>query len=251
MDNRQPTFPPLLSGRGLTVGKDPFGHACAKAKRGEAGAGDLFWSEVTESLRFALVLEPDVAWERCGEMAYAAMVAFGDAAGALIPPEVAITYQWPNVIQMNDGQIGSVELLVGEDEQEEPAWMVLGLNVRLVPDFADMNPGENYHVTSFWDEGCGDVTRTDLLESVARHLVNGIHTWSEDGFKLIHEQWLGRLNKDAQLSREFAVPKARFVGLDEVGNGLLSVGGETVSYSLIDVLERVPDTLINEGAEGQ
>lgn len=237
MNGRQPTFPPLLSGYGLAVGRDPFENACVKAKKGEAGAGDLFWSEITECLRFALVLEPDVSRARCGEMVYTAMVAFGDAAGALIPPEVAISYQWPNVIQMNDGQIGSVDLSVGGDDDEEPAWMVVGLDVRLAPNFADMNPGENYHVTTFWDEGCGDITRTDLLESVARHLVNAIHTWSEDGFKPIHEQWLGRLNKDARLSRELASQDTKFVGLDEVGNGLLSVQGTTTSRSVIDALE--------------
>ncbi|MGI9357696.1 MAG: biotin/lipoate--protein ligase family protein [Rhizobiaceae bacterium] len=238
MNDRHPTFPPLLSGHELTTGNDPFVYACADAAKGAVGAGELFWSKERESLRFALVLEPDVPRARCGEMVYAAMVAFGDAAGALIPPEVAITYQWPNVIQMNNGQIGSVDLQVSQNEEsEEPAWMVLGLNARLMPDFADMNPGENYHVTTFWDEGCGNITRTGLLESVARHLVNAIHTWSEGGFKPIHRQWLSRLNSNAQLSPELARPDTKFVGLDELGSGLLSVGGEMISRSVVDVLD--------------
>ena len=51
-------------------------------------------------------------------MLFAAMVAFGDAAGAVIPPEVAITYRWPGSILMNDGEVGSASLMISDSEIE-------------------------------------------------------------------------------------------------------------------------------------
>lgn len=235
-----PTFPPLLSGHSIGIDEDPMDWACARAQDGKLGAGDLVWSEVQNQLRFALVLEPEVERARCAEIAYVAMVAFCDAVGALIPPEVAITFQWPNVIQMNDGEIGMVDLIVSDDELDGiPTWMVLGLDIQLIPDFADMNPGENFHRTTLWDEGCGEINRTELLESTSRHFVNMIHTWSEDGFKPVHAHWLGRLNKKNQLAPGQSPDDLKFVGIDEIGNGLLAFDGRTNSHPMIETLSEL------------
>lgn len=233
----EPTFPPLLCGHKLLAGEDPLQRACAGVAAGDFGAGDILWSEETNHLRFALVLEPEVSRERCGEMVYAAMVAFGDAAGALIPPEIAVTYQWPGTIQMNDGQIGFVDLVVSDAASDGvPIWMVLSLDIQMMPGIAETNPGEHYHVTTLWDEGCGEITLTELLESTSRHLVNAIHNWSEDGFKPVHEQWIGRLNKDMKLGLDYQADDQVFVGLDEVGSGLLRVAGDMRSVPIIDAL---------------
>ncbi len=238
MSQSPPTFPPLLNGHALRSGLEPFSHTCDRAKEGEFSAGDLVWSQETDRLTFALVLEPDVPRHRCGEMLYVAMVAFGDAAGALIPPEVAITYQWPNTLQMNDGKIGSAQLVLSDAEEGGvPDWMVIGLEVRLRANTADMNPGENYHETTFWEEGCGHISHTELLESVSRHTVNVIHTWTEDGFRPIHELWMGRLNNDAPLAPDLLDKNANFIGVDEEGKALLSINGETVSRDVADAIE--------------
>ncbi len=238
MNDTHPSFPPLLNGHAVVDGENPFSSAISGARAGELSAGNLVWSQDPKRLRFAVVLEPEVNRARCAEMVYVAMVAFGDAAGALIPPEVAITYQWPNVIQMNDGQIGRVGLIISDGESAGiPDWMVLGVEIQLFPDMSDMNPGENYHHTTFWDEGCGEITQTQLLESVSRHLVNVVHTWSEDGFRPIHAQWSGRQNKQHPLVSDVGPGNLNFVGLDEIGNGLLSNGNQTNSYAVIDVMK--------------
>lgn len=235
-----PTFPPLLSGHVADTDENPLKSAAIQADAGQLGAGDLIWSDDGKRLHFAVVLEPDVTRDRCGEMVYVAMVAFGDAAGALIPPEVAITYQWPNVIEMNDGQIGAVELVISDEEDAGiPEWMVLGVEIQLSPELSDMNPGDNYHQTTFWDEGCGEITQAQLLESTSRHLVNVIHTWSEEGFKPIHEQWSGRQSKANPLVRDAQLSGLKFVGIDEIGNGLLSNGNKTDSHAVIDMMTHV------------
>jgi len=232
-----PTFPPLLSGHEVSKEKNPHNWAKSRAGKGKLAAGDLAWSRMKDTLRFALVLEPDVDRTRCGEMVFLAMVAFGDAAGALIPPEVAITYQWPNQILMNEGGIGSVDLEIAPNDVDgAPAWLVLSIDIQMKPDFDDLNPGENYHRTTMWDEGCGDVTRTELLESTARHTLNAIHNWTEDGFKPVHEQWTGRLSKQQALGSAFAQEGTRFIGLDETGNALVSGQDGTVEIDLLQAL---------------
>lgn len=239
MTDYLPTFPPLLSGHVVVFDESPLSLAAIQAHAGKLSAGDLLWSDDRRRLRFAVVLEPDVPRARCGEIVYVAMVAFGDAAGSLIPPEVAITYQWPNVIEMNDGRIGTVELVVSDEERGDiPEWLVLGIEIQLSPEHSDMNPGENYHHTTFWDEGCGEITQTQLLESTSRHLVNIIHTWSEEGFKPIHEQWLGRQSKTNPLAGDAKLSGLKLVGIDESGNGLLSNGSETDSLAVIDLMSR-------------
>ncbi len=237
MSDNQPTFPPLLRGHNIAAEESVLAYACGRAQEGALGAGDLVWSATNRQLSFAVVLEPEVHRDLCSQMIYVAMVAFGDAAGALIPPEVAVTYQWPNIIQMNDGQIGDVDLLVSSGENDGvPSWMVLSVQIQLSPDLAEANPGENYHHTTLWDEGCGEITWTEMLESMSRHLVNVIHTWSEDGFRPVHEQWLGRLSKADPLARDLDVGDSKFVGVDETGNALLALDGRTNSHPLIETL---------------
>ena len=66
------------------------------------------------------------------------------------------------------------------------------------------------------------MTRTELLESTARHTLNAIHNWSEDGFRPVHEQWTGRLSKENPVAVPISSDIDRFIGLDESGNALVS-----------------------------
>lgn len=247
MKNPSPSFPPLLTGHRLEAGKNPFACSVSKARKGKLGAGDLVWSDNSRALRFALVLEPEVGRARCCEILYVVMAAFGDAAGALIPPEVSITYRWPSAILMNNGQIGFADLVLsGGDVDGVPDWIVVGLDIRITPNPGTVDPGLDINNTTMWDEGCGDITRTALLESVARHSVNLIHNWSEDGFGPIHNQWWGRVSKEIKIADGIEpVPGQMLLGLDETGNALISGGDATVALHTIDALaelrnQRVP-----------
>ena len=186
-------------------------------------------------MQFALVLEPEVERARCPEMLFAAMVAFGDAAGAVIPPEVAITYRWPDSILMNDGEVGSACLKISDSEIDNiPDWMVVSLDIKVLADFSDQNPGKRAHETTMWDEGCVEITPVQLLESTSRHMLNAIHNWSEDGFKPVHEQWMGRLCEKQKLAASLD-QDIEFIGLDEHGNALVKNGKDPV-ISTIDAL---------------
>ena len=249
MKNPSPTFPPLLTGHGLEAARNPFNWSVSRARKGKLGAGDLVWSKDLRSLRFALVLEPEIERHRCCEILYVVMTAFGDAAGALIPPEVSITYRWPSAILMNNGQIGSVDLALSEQQVDGvPDWMVVGLDIRIAPDPGTVDPGLDINNTTMWDEGCGDITRTALLESVARHSVNLIHNWSEEGFGPTHAQWWGRLSKEMKIADGIETGSGQtLLGLDETGNALMSGNGETVVLQTIDALIELRDQQLSAG----
>lgn len=238
----EPTFPPLLTGHKLALGTVPAEWARAKVEKGQLGAGDLGWSEETDVLRLALVLEPDVEQARCQEILFAAMVAIGDSLGALCPPEVAITYQWPSMILANAAQVGSVDLVVSEEEPDGiPDWMVFSLDLRLRPAPGESDPGKDPSRTTLWDEGCGLLGRTGMIESISRHLINLIHHWSEDGFKPVHEQWWARISAQERFAAHALedAGSVMLLGLDETGNALVKTGNTTRTVSTFDALTRL------------
>jgi len=239
LKNPTPTFPPLLSGHKLEASKNLMNWTTSRASKGKLGAGDLVWSDDVNSLRFTIVLEPEVVRDRCGEILYVVMAAFGDAAGALCPPEISIQYQWPSTIQMNGASIGYAEVRLSEDETDGiPDWLVVGIDVRINPLMLDMDPGEKADQTTMWDEGCGDITRTELVESVSRHIVNWIHTWSEDGFKPVYDTWWGRISDKEKLVIGFR-ESGELMGMDESGNALVKSGDKTSVIRTLDVLEKM------------
>ena len=243
MKNPVPTFPPLLSGHKLEAGKIPFKWAKARVAKGKLSAGDIVWSDDTNTMQFALILEPEVDAARSLEMLYLLMVAFGDAAGALCPPEVSVQYQWPSIILMNGASIGSAHVETSNDFTDEvPNWMVAGLSIDIKPMKAEMDPGLADDKTTLWDEGCGDISRTELIESVSRHTVNWIHTWSEEGYKPIHDVWWGRLHEKNQLSAHLQ-ETGELIGLDENGNALIRRNEEMIVVSTREGLQSMPSLM--------
>ena len=233
-----PTFPPLLKGHRIPVNKSPVKRAKAMVAKGELGAGDLVWVDDQNNLRFCIVLEPEVSRSRCGEMLFLMMVAFGDALGALAPPEMAVTYKWPNDIQLNDASIGVCDLEVSTEETAGvPEWMIVSLDITIKPENIMHDPGYEVWQTSMWEEGCGDISRTELLESTSRHFLNCVHSWSEEGFKSIHEQWVGRIcEKEKMVDGLF---EGEFIGIDENGNALIKTSRDAQVMDVIKALDAI------------
>ena len=209
-------------------------------KTRKVGAGDILWSEDQDDLRFTLILEPEVERPRCGEMLFMSMVAFGDALGAISNPEIAINYRWPSTILLNEASIGTVDLILSDEERDGcPLWMLLNLEIAIRTGQHELEPGLNSNKTTIWDEGCGDISRTEILESVSRHIVNWIHTWSEDGFKQIHEQWMGRISEKDKI--EANLTEGEFVGLDEQGNALIKLNDNISAFQTLGALATLRD----------
>jgi BirA family transcriptional regulator, biotin operon repressor / biotin---[acetyl-CoA-carboxylase] ligase len=240
---KAPEFPPLIDGRRVKAGQDPFRVAGRDALKGRAGAGDLYWGEDQDRLATALVLEPEVPPERCNDMLFVAMVAFGDCVGALAPPEVGVFYRWPQTILVNGAAVGTARLRIapGRTETGAPDWLVVGLDAAIRFPKRVTDPGLYPDVTTLWEEGCGGMTRTELLESYSRHLKTWIFLWESEGVRPVRDAWLNRVEK---LGKTIRIPyegeelEGTFLGLDDDGNMLLKRGSETALLILGHALDR-------------
>lgn len=242
---REPTFPPLINGVMAPSGGNPSEIACRAAGEGHASAGDLYWSPSETTLSLALVLEPELPAEQALDMLFVAMVAFGDSVGALAPPEVGITYAWPQTLLANGARVGCVKLQLppGARADGEPDWMVMALSAEISPAAGMVDPGRYVDRTSLWDEGCGGLTRTDLLESFVRHLKTWIHRWETDGVRPVREAWLARAAKPGEAvscTSGGQEQSGTFLGLDDAGNLMLKAGEETIVAGLADSLQPNP-----------
>ena len=101
-DNEAPQLPPLLNAVAVPVGHDV--HAKAIALAATSDVGTVFYSEAVDRMHIAVVLGPEVAVAEASQMLFAMMIAVGDAVGALAPPEVAVSYQMPGYILLNQGK---------------------------------------------------------------------------------------------------------------------------------------------------
>jgi biotin-(acetyl-CoA carboxylase) ligase len=230
-----PTFPPLLKGHRIAEGKSAVRRAKAMIEKEELGAGDLLWVEDKNNLQYCVILEPEVSRARCSEILFLMMVAFGDALGALAPPEMAVTYKWPNDIQLNDASIGYCELeLSNEEIGGIPLWMIISIQIDIKPENILHDPGNEAWRTTLWEEGCGNISQTELLESSARHFLNWMHTWDEEGFKPVHDQWMGRVCEKEKLLP--GLTPGELVGLDEHGNALAKSGDVVTVLDVVDAL---------------
>jgi biotin-(acetyl-CoA carboxylase) ligase len=187
-------LPPLLNGHACHPPADPFAEACRSAMAGALGAGDVIWSTDQAAARIALVLEPDVSAGIAQQMLPLMAVAVGDCLGALLPPQVAVEFIWPNVVLVN----GAVAARIRYDAAARsvasapPDWLVIAADIRLrnLPGAAE--PGHDVHSTSLAEEGGEELTSARILSSLSAHVLAWLDIWQDRGFDPLHAQWLFR-----------------------------------------------------------
>ena len=76
----------------------------------------------------AVVLEPDVPLSRAVQVRHVLAVAFGDAFGAISPPEIGVHYRWPGDLLVNGAKAGAITLDVpaGVATDDVPPWIRKG-----------------------------------------------------------------------------------------------------------------------------
>ncbi|MEL7544514.1 MAG: biotin/lipoate--protein ligase family protein [Pseudomonadota bacterium] len=239
-----PTLPPLLTGFGIGAPDQPFDHAVAGARVGVHEAGHVVWARNTSMLDWAIVLAPEVPLRKAVQMVPLAMVAAGDCVGVLTPPQVALTFRWPDGIIVNGGIAGRIEATASTDDPDAvPDWLVVRVVMRIRHEQHE-EPGNAPDQTSLEEEGCTDLMRNHLIESYSRHFLTWLNTWNDDGFAPVHGAWLQRaesLEEHIAFTHGDAVMSGVFMGLDEDGNILLksndSAGDGAVELvSLADVV---------------
>ncbi len=159
------------------------------------GAGTLVWVRSWSRIEVAVVLEPEQPLAAARAALIAAMTAFADAAGALGPPEVPLTFDWPSTIRVNGGVVGGARLAVppGCAEDEVPDWIAIGIEVAFA-DPADSDPGRDPGRTTLFEEGYNETTPAEMTAAWARHLMATLADWQGRGFRIVAERYLARLD---------------------------------------------------------
>jgi hypothetical protein len=89
-----------------------LGDAAAHARKiaPKAGAGTLVWVRRFDAAEFAVVLEPSEPLKSARRAIYAGMAALGDALAIQAPPEVPISFDWPDAIRIDAALVGGCRL---------------------------------------------------------------------------------------------------------------------------------------------
>lgn len=236
-----PRFPPLLEGHAVKAPAKPYAHACRLAQAGKLGAGDLIWSRNTARAELAVVLEPEVALERALQMAPLMLVAMGDCIGALAPPKVAVHYRWPGDMLLNGAVAGGVRLAAPRvPATQVPAWLVVGAELDVA---APRQERQEWSRTSLAEEAGEDITRTDVLQSLAAHFLTWLNIWQDEGFRPVHDQWLFRAEgREAPIAIAHAgqTLEGQVLGLDEGANLLVKTSaGKAQSLAFLDCIDLI------------
>ncbi len=229
-----PRFPPLMSGQAVEGDIEPFEKACAMAALG-CDAGLIVYHVAANRLAAALVMAPEVALEQAMAMLPACGVGFQNALGSLAPPEVAVYLEWDGGIRINGAACGRLRVAAGRDDPEkEPGWLVVGLELPLMQ--MGERPGDTPDQTALFDEGCADIDATTLLESWARHTLNGINRWEDDGNRALHAEWRGLAHGIGEPTTQSG-RSGTYIGVDEQFGMLLRDTDTTHLIPLSTVLE--------------
>ena len=229
----QLTFPPLMSGLAVTRPVDPFEAACNKALIG-CNAGLIVYNSAADRLSAALVLTPDVALSRAVSMMPLCAVGFQNALGALAPPEVAVHLEWNGAIRINGARCGNFRIATSDaNPGNVPDWLVVGFALPLI---LIGEGGSTPDQTGLFEEGCADVEPDRLLESWARHSLNWISRWEDEGNAPLHAEWRGLAHGIGE-PVEVNGRAGTFLGIDEDFGMLLRDEETTHSLPLTDLLE--------------
>jgi biotin-(acetyl-CoA carboxylase) ligase len=236
-----PKFPPLFTGHDVKAPQSAFAEACRGAQEGRFGAGDLIWSRNTARCEAALVLEPEVRRGQALQMGPVAAVAVAETLGFLAPPQVAIEFLWPRTIVVNGGKAGKISVAIADCAADTvPDWLVVGVGIDIQPSPIAGEPGERPGETVLGEEGLAAVNRTDIIEALAPRLLAWIQTWTDDGFRPIHEQWLFRaLGRSEDIT--IGAVSGRVIGLDEDANLMMrTMAGRVVVLPYLEHVDILP-----------
>ncbi|SDG98998.1 biotin/lipoate--protein ligase family protein [Alloyangia pacifica] len=228
-------FPPLLWGEEVTT--DAFDHACQRALLG-CDAGLVAYRITASVLQGALVFAPEVPLAQAMSMLPLCGVGFQNALGVMAPPEVAVHLDWDGGIRVNGAACGRFRCMAStSDPAQVPDWLVIGFTLPLIP--ASDRPGDTPDQTSLYAEGCAEVQPPALLEAWARHTLNWVNRWEDDGSRALHADWRALVQDMGEEVTQNGL-SGTFLGVDEEFGMLLRDGETTHLIPLTTILEPAP-----------
>ncbi|WFE90953.1 DUF4444 domain-containing protein [Roseibium porphyridii] len=227
-------LPPLFQGEAVPGAIDPFERATALAVAG-TDAGTVVYNLSGTVFKASLIFTPEMPLEPAMTALPVCGLGLQAALGALAPPEVAVHLQWDGGIRVNGAICGRFRVKASTTQPtEEPDWLVVGLELNMSS--SDGNPGEAPDRTYLTEEGCAEITATDLLEAWVRHTLYWINRWLEDGPRPVHTDWRA-LAQNMGEQIDVDGQSGTFVGVDEHFGLLLRVDEDTKLIPLSSRLE--------------
>lgn len=213
----RPHFPSIFRPYAITADLDPFERAVEMADEGTE-AGTLLWSARQDVFECAVVLAPENSLETSLPVLLVASLGLGDSLGSLIPPVTAVTFGWPDRIEINGGVVGRIRLIIADTPNPTaiPDWLVIGFTLANQGHWQSADRS-GQHVTTLAEEGC-QVDLLDLLESFSRHFLSWINRWQGDGVQPVQQAWMSRtleVGKPLRLEVDGRIRQGTFKGLDE------------------------------------
>ena len=213
----RPHFPTIFRPYAVTADLDPFERAVEMAIDGTE-AGTLLWSARQDVFECAIVLAPENSLEASMPIVLVAGLALGDSLGSLVPPVIAVTFGWPDRIDMNGGTVGKIQLVLADTPNPTaiPDWLVIGFSLANAGSFQRAN-GAGQHATTLTEEGC-QIDLLDLLEAFSRHFLAWINRWQGDGVQPVQQAWMSRtmeVGKPVKIEVDGRQRQGTFKGLNE------------------------------------
>ncbi|MCY4336570.1 MAG: DUF4444 domain-containing protein [Litoreibacter sp.] len=226
------TFPPLMWGEEAT--DDALDHAARRAALG-CDAGLVSYILATDRAEAALVFAPEVPLKEAMTMLPLCGVGFQNALGALAPPEVALHLAWDGTIRINGARCGGFRVMSATNDPEAvPDWLVIGWSLPLLP--VNAETGNDPDHTALFVEGCADVAPSDLVEAWARHTLNWLSRWENEGARPLAAEWRGLAHGVGEEVTQGALT-GTFLGVDEAFGMLLRNDAKTHLIPLTTLLE--------------
>ena len=157
-----------------------------------AGRGRLsrHWQSPPGNLYLSIVLRPDVAVTRYGEIGFVAALAVADTIETMLPNQLRTTLKWPNDVLLRGGKISGILL------ETDDGILILGIGVNVLHAPADVA----YKVSTIVGSGglaTVDGTRKQLLTALATWW----EIWERDGFAPIRAAWRARAHPPGTVLR--------------------------------------------------
>lgn len=195
----------------------------AGAQRAGRGRRGRPWVSVLGNLYMSVLLRPERGAAQAAQLGFAAALAVGEAAAALLPRSAVLGYKWPNDVLVDGRKISGILLESQAAGDGRLDWLIIGIGVNL----ASFPEASEYPATSLVAAGARPVTVAALLEAVAGRLLFWYERWLETGFAPLREAWLARahgLGHAIRVRLGEGECEGRFAGLDDEGALLLDEG---------------------------
>ena len=228
---RAPVLPPLLESMSSPPGGELLDRAAVGAATGEYEAGAFLHRISDDRIVCALVLEPEVDRAGTAQMLPLAQVATGEALSTLAPPDTRVEYHWTGEIALNGAVCGIARGRMAHDGGDVPDWLAVEVRLRRT---GAGEPGHDLARTSLNDEMGPSIDATDLVESVARHLVLWLHRWEDEGFGPLARKWSKQIAGTGE-PLEVGGTTGTLLGVDETGAALVKAADRTVALPLLDL----------------